>query len=131
LFVNWSKNRDRRELSLDRFHRELLGEPAPEVFHFYPGAQFVVSAERARARPRDFYARALALSETFPDAGHCLERLWDRVFGVRGVDPALLGGEPCRYFKPIRRLAAPAPPVEGGDHARRGRSTQRNGTPFL
>ena len=60
-----------------------------------------------RARPREFYSRALALSEGFLDAGHCFERLWDRVFGVVGVDAAALGGEPVRYLKPIRRLRPP------------------------
>jgi len=104
LFVNWSKNADRRELALDRFCEELLSTPAPELVRFYPGGQFVATARCVRTRPRAFYAHALALSERFPDAAHCFERVWDRVFGVRGVDPAVLGGEPCRYLKPIRRL---------------------------
>lgn len=116
LFVPWSKNRDRRELELDRFHRELFGEAAPEWVRFYPGAQFAVTAACVRTRPRSFYERALALSESFPDAGHCFERLWDRIFGVTAVDPAVLGGEMCRYLKPIRRLADAA---AGGAPAQR------------
>jgi hypothetical protein len=104
LFVPWSKNRDRRELDLDGFHRRLFGSPAPEVLRFYPGATFAVSAACARRRPREFYRRARDLALEFPDAGHCFERLWDAVFGVQGVDPALLAGEPTRYLKPIRRL---------------------------
>jgi hypothetical protein len=107
LFVNWSKNEDRRELRADLFCEALFGAPAPEWLRFYPGGQFLVTAERVRARPREFYERALALSESFPDAAHCFERTWDRIFGVEGVDPALLGGELCRYLKPIRRLGEP------------------------
>jgi len=104
LFVKWSGNADGRELRLDEFHRLLFGEPAPDAVRFYPGAQFVVAAEQVRRRPREFYARALELAATFPDAAHCFERLWDRVFGVVGVDPAVLGDGPCAYLKPIRRL---------------------------
>ena len=121
LFVGWSKNEDGRELAVDEFHAALFGAPAPEAIPFYPGGQFAVAAERIRSRPRAFWERALALSQTFPDGAHCFERLWDRVFGVVGVDPALLGGEPCRYLKPVRRgqtaspgdvtaAAAPDPP---------------------
>ena len=104
LFVDWSKNRDGRELRLDLFHQRLFDRPAPEWVRFYPGAQFAVTAACVRAKPREFYARALSLSQSFPDAGHCFERLWDRVFGVEGVDPVLLGDDPVRYLKPIRRL---------------------------
>lgn len=104
LFVPWSKNRDGRELGIDEFHLRLFGEPAPPALRFYPGAQFVVARERAAARGRDFYARALELAGSFPDAAHCFERTWDRVFGVRGVDLASMGGEATRYLKRIRRL---------------------------
>jgi hypothetical protein len=107
LFVPWSKNEDGRELAVDRFHDALFEAPAPPLLRFYPGGQFVVSAACVRARPRGFYERALALARHFPDAAHCLERLWDRVFGVLGVDPALLGGASHRYLKPIRRLQDP------------------------
>ena len=106
LFVPWSKNRDGRELDLDGFHRRLFGEPAPEWLRFHPGGQFAVRRERIRSRPREFWERALELSLEFPDAGHCFERLWDRVFGVLGVDSALLGGERTRYLKPLRKMPA-------------------------
>jgi hypothetical protein len=105
LFVPWSKNKDQRELFLDEFYARLLDEPAPAWTHFYVGAQFAVSRAQIRKRPLAFYQRALELSLTFPDAGSCLERVWDRVFLAHGVDPALLGGQQCRYLKPIRRLA--------------------------
>jgi hypothetical protein len=105
LFVPWSKNTDRRELALDEFHARLFGEPAPAEVRFYPGGQFAVSAACVRGRPLAFWQRALGLAADFPDAAHCFERLWDRVFGVVGVDPALLGGERCRYLKPIRSAA--------------------------
>jgi hypothetical protein len=72
--------------------------------HFRPGAQFAVTREAIRARPRAFWERARTLAIEFPDSGHCFERLWDRVFGVRAIDPAELGPDGCRYLKPIRRL---------------------------
>jgi len=107
LFVPWSKNPGRRELRLDLFHPALFGAPAPPRVRFYPGAQFAVTAGRARTRPAGFYARALELSLGFPDAAHCFERLWDRVFGVSGVDEASLQGQDTVYLKPIRRLQRP------------------------
>lgn len=106
LFVPWSKNRDRRELAVDVFHRELFGSEAPEWLRFYPGGQFVATREAVLARPAALFEKALALAGAFPDAGHCFERTWDRLFGVVGVDPALLGGGMTRYLKPIKRLAA-------------------------
>lgn len=114
LFVNWSKNQDRRELAVDLFHETLFGAPAPARFHFRPGGQFVVCEDTIRARPREFWQRALELAVSFPDSGHCFERLWDRIFGFEAVDPAELGPGGCRYLKPIRRLesgvAVRAPP---------------------
>jgi hypothetical protein len=104
LFARWSKNPEGRGLGLDQFCRRLLGEPAPALVRFFPGAQFALTAECARRRPLDFYRRALDLSVEFPDAAHCFERVWDRVFGVLGVDPALLQGRDTVYLKPIRRL---------------------------
>jgi hypothetical protein len=103
LFVPWSKNPDRCELALDQFHQALFGAPPPDAFRFYPGGQFAVTAELCAARPRELYARALALAAGFPDAAHCFERTWDRLFGVVGVDHALLGDALCRYLKPVRR----------------------------
>ncbi len=105
LFVGWSGNADGHELRLDEFHRRLFGAAAPDAVRFHPGAQFAVTAEQVRRRPGEFYARALELAATFPDAAHCFERVWDRVFGVVGVDPAVLGDAPCVYLKPIRRLS--------------------------
>ena len=103
LFVPWSKNEDGRELAVDRFHALLFGAPPPPLLRFYPGGQFVVTSACVRARPRTFSARALELAAGFPDGAHCFERVWDRIFGVSGVDPALLGDAPCRYLKPVRR----------------------------
>jgi len=133
LFVGWSKNEDGRELRLDEFHRLLFGGPAPERVRFYPGGQFVVAAGRIRSRPRTFWERARELAATFPDAAHCFERLWDRVFGVVGVDEALLAGQDCVHLKPIRRLRAggrrgtlrvvapPAPASRGASRSARRR----------
>ncbi|MBN1770329.1 MAG: DUF3431 domain-containing protein [Deltaproteobacteria bacterium] len=115
LFVRWTKNEDGRELRLDEFHRLLFGEPAPERVRFYPGAQFAVTAERIRSRPRAFWEHARELAAAFPDAAHCFERLWDRLFGAVGVDEALLGGRDCVYLKPIKRVPAGGP--AGDDRA--------------
>jgi hypothetical protein len=104
LFVPWSKNRDGRELDLDGFSRKLLGEPVAPWTHFYPGGQFLLTQEQIHSRSRHFYANALSLALSFPDAACCFERLWDRTFGAVGVDPDLLKGGLCRYLKPIRRL---------------------------
>ncbi len=104
LFRTWSKNRDGRLLDLDGFCRALWGEEAPERFVFYPGAQFMVRAEQVRRQPRAFYERALALSTDFPDAGHCLERCWDRIFACNGLPERLRGRELPIYLRPIRRL---------------------------
>lgn len=109
LFVPWSKNRDGRELALDRFHEALFGTPAPDRIPFYLGAQFAVTAGLARSRGRDFFARARDLAASFPDAAHCLERLWDRVFGVSGVDPALLDGKDTAYLRSVRRVREGGP----------------------
>ena len=108
LFTRWSKNADGRELAVGEFHRELFGEPLDGLVHFRPGAQFIATAGAIRSRPLAFWRRALELAVSFPDAGHCFERLWDRVFGVRAIDPAELGPDGCRYLKPIRRLGTAA-----------------------
>lgn len=104
LFVPWRKNEDSRELALHDFCQQLFGEPAKAWSHFYVGAQFAITREQIRVRSRAFYQQALDLAVNYPDGGTCFERVWDRVFDVVGVDPALLNGELCRYLKPIRRL---------------------------
>ncbi len=104
LFRPWSKNEDGRLLDLAGFFQALWEEAPPERLVFYPGAQFIVKADLIRQQPLSFYERALALSDTFPDAGHCLERTWDRVFGCDGLPEVLRGRELPVYFRPIRRL---------------------------
>ena len=102
LFVRWSKNEDGRQLRVDALHEALLASAAPPRLRFFGGAQLVVTAERARSRAPEFWERARALAATFPDAAHCFERIWDRVFGVDGVPAALRGDEPA-WLKPVRR----------------------------
>lgn len=102
LFVPWSKNVLREELPLDEFYERLLGERAPEFFRFYGGAQFMVSAAVVRQRPLAFYRRALELTVSVPLAAHCLERMWDRVFGVCGVTDELMRGRATVYLKRIK-----------------------------
>ena len=107
LFVGWSKNEDGRALNLRGFHRALFGSDGPGHYTFRLGAQFVVSRETLRARPLKFWERALEVSREFPDAAHCFERSWDKMFGVEGVSRAWLGGRVTVYLKPIRRLEEP------------------------
>lgn len=103
LFVPWSKNDDRHELDIAGFHQALFGSPGPEEYIFQLGAQFMTTAELIRSRPREFYERALEVSIHYPDAAHCFERSWDKVFGVVGVDLQWLAGHKTVYLKPIRR----------------------------
>ena len=107
LFVPWSKNPQGMELPLEEFYKALFNEESPESFTFYPGAQFAVTADCLRQRPRTFYEKALALVERIELAPHCLERIWDRVFGVCGVPEELLQGRDTVYFKPVKRLQNP------------------------
>jgi hypothetical protein len=104
LFVPWSKNPERRELSTGVLYELLFGEPSPDVFCFRGGAQFAVSGEAVRRRPREFYEKAKKLSLEIHDAAHSLERMWDRFFGKPLIQPSELGVEGVRYLKKIRRL---------------------------
>lgn len=104
LFRNWSKNTAQVSLAMESFSRALWSAPAEERYVFFPGGNFIVTRAQLRSQPRAFYERALAISATFPDAAHCFERCWDRVFGVDGL-PAEHRGQPLPiYTKPIRRL---------------------------
>jgi hypothetical protein len=104
LFVPWSKNEDCHELNIDAFHRALFGCAGPDEYVFRLGAHFLAAAHLIRLRPLSFYERALQLSIEFPDAAHCFERSWDKVFGVEGVDARWMDGRQTVYLKPIRRL---------------------------
>ncbi len=107
LFQRWSKNPERRPLDMAGFARA-MGDPAygREPFVFFGGAQFAVSREVIRARTRPYYERALEVAGGYPDAAHCFERVWDRVFGQDGI-PAGVRGRPLPvYLKTIKRLAA-------------------------
>lgn len=104
LFVPWSKNPERRELSTGKLYEALFGEASPALFHFRGGAQFAVLREAVYLRPRDFYERAHELSASIPLVAHSYERIWDRVFGDPIIDPSTLGPEGVLYRKRIRRL---------------------------
>lgn len=105
LFKIWSKNPDGGGLALDDFHRALWGEAGPSEYVFRLGAQFVAPRAVIWARPRAFYERALRIALEFPEAAHCFERTWDRVFGVAGVDLEWLGERRVVYLKPVKRIA--------------------------
>ncbi len=111
LFVPWSKNADGRELRMDDFHRQLFGGTGPAAYRFFPGGQFAVSRGAARRRTPGFYSAAAELAAWFPDAAHCFERLWDRVFLADGTAGRLPPGELTAYFKPVRRLVSGKAPL--------------------
>ena len=104
LFATWSKNNGDERLDMNGFHRALFDGDGPATYTFRLGAQFIASRDLIRARPLEFWRRALQISLDFPDAAHCYERSWDRVFGVEGVDKTWLDGRETVYLKPIKRL---------------------------
>lgn len=104
LFQEWSKNEDGRRLDLEGFHGALFDEHGPREYPFFPGGQFLVTRECIRRRDIAFYERALEIFIHFPDAAHCFERSWDRVFGEQASTRARMNGERTLYLKPIRRL---------------------------
>ncbi|AQG80957.1 DUF3431 domain-containing protein [Spirosoma montaniterrae] len=103
LFRPWSKNEDGRGLDMRGFHRALFDTDGPSQYTFVLGAQFAVHRDVVQQQPQTFYERALAVSETFPDAAHCYERSWDRLFGTVGIDPDWLGGRQTVLLKPMRK----------------------------
>ena len=110
-FVHWTKNPERRELDLAGFFLRLWGEPAPEKIRYVGGGQFALTRETVRRRPRDFYQKARALAEEFPDAAHAFERTWDRVFLAPPLDSGQFGPAGFRLLKPVRPKAGK--PVSG------------------
>jgi uncharacterized protein DUF3431 len=103
LFRIWSKNPDGDGLDLNGFHRTLWGSDGPDEYAFYLGGQFAVRREQVLKRPRSFYERALQISQEFPDAAHCFERCWDRVFDQGGAASQNLAGRKTAHLKPIKR----------------------------
>ena len=104
LFATWSKNNGNERLNMNGFHRALFDADGPEKYTFVLGAQFIASRALIRSRSRNFWRNALQISIDFPDAAHCYERSWDRVFGVAGIDGEWLNGRETVYLKPIKRL---------------------------
>ena len=104
LFVPWSKNPERVELSTGSLYELIFGGPSPDLFHFRGGAQFAVSREGVRSRSLEFYERALEACFSDRLTPHSLERFWDRFFGDPVIDPVTLGHDGTRYLKKIRRF---------------------------
>ncbi|MVM40564.1 DUF3431 domain-containing protein [Spirosoma sp. HMF3257] len=102
LFRPWSKNEDGRGLDLCGFHRALFDNDGPPAYTFVLGAQFAIHRNLLRQKSVSFYERALAVSVSFPDAAHCFERSWDRVFDVIGLDPEWLAGRLSVQLKPMK-----------------------------
>jgi hypothetical protein len=104
LFKNWSKNPEGHGLELNRFHQALFEKDGPIYYPFFLGGQFMLSRRAIYSRSIEFYQRALALSLTFPDAAHCFERCWDRVFGAEEMTRRRMNNEKTLYLKPVKRL---------------------------
>ena len=104
LFAEWSKNQDGRKLDMIGFWKSLWTDQPPERFPFFLGAHFAVHRDLIRAQSKSFYEKACALSTTFPDAAHCFERTWDKVFGRNGIPLDLQALALPIYLRPIRRL---------------------------
>ncbi|GAB4051983.1 DUF3431 domain-containing protein [Spirosoma litoris] len=102
LFQPWSKNEDGRGLDLVGFHRALFDNDGPPLYTFVLGAQFAIHRNLLQQKPVSFYERALEVSVAFPDAAHCFERSWDRVFDVVGIDPDWLDGRLTVQLKPMK-----------------------------
>lgn len=102
LFRGWSKNPAGTGLALQAFFQEVFAEEAPAALPFVLGGQFAVTAEAVHHRPKAFYENALHVSQAFPDAAHCFERCWGRVFGVEGINCLWLAGRKTVALKPIR-----------------------------
>lgn len=107
LFRTWSKNDTGRGIDLGGFHKALFGTQGPEYYPFFGGAQFIVTRECIHERSRQFFELALKLSVDFPDAAHCYERMWDRIFSAEESTRARMKGQKTRYLKPIKRLDEP------------------------
>ncbi len=104
LFREWSKNPAGEGLDLAGFHEDLFGVKGPQEYPFVLGAQFIVTRELVKSHPLDFYQKALGMTTLFPNAPHGYERIWDRVFGVEGIDRKWLGDRKTVYLKQIKRL---------------------------
>ncbi len=115
LFQRWSKNVEGAPLPFNAFFQALWGEPAPERVVFYPSAHFAVTADRIRSQPKSFYEKALTISAALPHAGHCFERVWDRIFGVQGIPLEYRDASKPVYLRKIRRATT------GGTSNRKGR----------
>ncbi|MDQ1088775.1 DUF3431 domain-containing protein [Siphonobacter sp. SORGH_AS_1065] len=102
LFKTWSKNEDARGLDIAGYYRALTGLEGPDKYTFVLGAQFIIHREIIQQKPKSYYQHALELSITFPDAAHCYERTWDKVFGVQGIPDEVLQGRETVHLKPMR-----------------------------
>lgn len=80
LFSKWEKNVHGDALDMDAFWLQMFSPPSPASYEFYPGAIFAATADAIRARPVEFWERALHLSQEFPNAAHCFERVWGEIF---------------------------------------------------
>ena len=124
LFRPWAKNAVSRPLPMEPFWRALFATRCPRRFVFVPGGQFLVSRQQIRRRTVGFYRRARELAASMPEAAHCFERSWDRVFGIDGIPAPYRSWPRPIYFRPIKRLGltwadVPASAPEAGPYGHR------------
>ncbi|NJK92764.1 MAG: DUF3431 domain-containing protein [Blastochloris sp.] len=89
LFRAWSKNPEQEELDLSGFFQKLFHQDCPPRLTFFPRRPVYRHRDVIHRRSLEFYRQALELSLRFPQAAHCFERCWDRVFQVNGIPEAL------------------------------------------
>lgn len=70
------------QLLIDTYHRVFGQYKENHEFTFGAGAQFIVSRDAIRSRPKSFYENLLKIMEytTHPPEGFALERFWTIIF---------------------------------------------------
>lgn len=106
LFQQWPKNPQKHPLPLRAFWGSLWNAAPPEAVTFYPSAHFAVTAPCVQRQSLDYYRNARDIAAHLPDAAHCFERVWDRVFHVNGIPPEHQNGPFPIYLRRIRRMSA-------------------------
>lgn len=64
---------------------QALDLPILDVYTFRTGAQFRINAQQIKARPLEWYAKALILSITEPKAPWVFERIWPLVWDIKST----------------------------------------------
>lgn len=68
-------------LDVRGMHEDLLpGDEQPKIYEFYSAACFMVTAEKIKEHPIEFYYKAFTLHFFYHDAPWVIERLWHYIF---------------------------------------------------